>query len=74
MCGTNTATSYKVTKKLTKATSNRNTIILTEEVQYHENDGIELPATLKSGYYYYTFRLDMNYNYIFIDKTYKSKY
>ena len=74
LCGTNTATSYKVTKSLTKATSNRNTIILTEEVKYHEGEKLSLPDTLKSGTYYYTFRLDMNYNYVFISKTYKSKY
>ena len=33
-CLNNTATSFKVTKNLIKATSNRNTIILTEEVKY----------------------------------------
>ena len=74
LCGRNTATSYKVTKTLTKATSNRTTIILTEEVQYHEAEKVSLPETLKNGTYYYTFRLDMNYNYVFVSKTYKSKY
>ena len=73
-CGENTATSYKVTKTLTKATSNRTTIVLTEDVQYHEAEKMTLPDTLKSGTYYYTFRLDMNYNYVFVSKTYKSKY
>lgn len=74
LCGTNTATSYKVTKTLTKATSNRNTIILTEDVKYHEAEKMSLPETLKSGTYYYTFRLDMNYNYVFVSKTFKTKY
>lgn len=73
-CSSNTATSFKVTKTLTEAISNRNTIILTEEVKYHENESMSLPESLKSGYYYYTFRLDMNYNYVLVSKTYKSKY
>ena len=73
-CSSNTATSFKVTKTLTDAISNRNTIILTEEVKYHENESMSLPESLKSGYYYYTFRLDMNYNYVLVSKTYKSKY
>lgn len=73
LCESKNATSYKATKKLIKATSNRNTIILTEEVYYTVDDSGELPPKLKNGYYYYTFRLDMNYNYIFISKTYQSK-
>lgn len=73
-CSQDVATSFKVTKKLTKATSNRNTIILTEEVKYHENEKMTLPETLKSGIYKYTFRLDMNYNYVLISKTYEEKY
>lgn len=73
-CEAKQATSYKATKKLTEATSNRNTIILTEEVYYTVDDSGELPPKLKNGYYYYTFRLDMNYNYIFISKTYQSKH
>ena len=73
-CEAKPATSYKATKKLIKATSNRNTIILTEEVYYTVDDSGELPPKLKNGYYYYTFRLDMNYNYIFISKTYQSKH
>ncbi len=74
LCEQKTATSYKVNKKLIKATSNRNTIILTEEVKYIIDDSGQIPESLKSGLYYYTFRLDMNYNYIFISKTFKEKY
>ncbi len=73
-CYTNIATSFKVTKTLKQATSNRNTIVLTEEVKYHEAEKQELPDTLKSGIYYYTFRLDMNYNYVLVDKEFQSKY
>ena len=73
-CNQNVATSYSVTKTIKEAVSTRNTIIITEEVKYHEAEKMTLPDSLKSGYYYYTFRLDMNYNYVFVSKTYKSKY
>ncbi len=73
-CGQQTATSYRVTKTLKEAVSTRNTIILTEEVKYHENEKMALPEYLKNGLYYYTFRLDMNYNYVLVSKTYESKY
>lgn len=74
ICRQQTATSYRVTKKLVKASSKKNTIILKEEVKYHQNEGMPLPASLKSGDYYYTFRLDMNYNYVLVNKTYENKY
>ncbi len=74
ICSKNTATSFKVEKTLKEATSTLNTIILKEEVKYHENEKMELPSYLKSGIYYYTFRLDMNYNYVLVSKTYESKY
>lgn len=74
ICNQQTATSYKVTKTLKKAISTGNTIILTEEVTYHANEKMALPDSLRNGNYYYTFRLDMNYNYILASKTYESKY
>ena len=73
-CDTTTATSYKVTKTLKKAVTNKNEIVLKEEVKYHENEKMNLPSYLKSGTYYYTFRLDMNYNWVFVNKTYEEKY
>ena len=73
-CSQTADTSYKVTKNLTEAVSNRNTITLVEEVKYHENEKMPLPARLKSGIYRYVFRLDMNYNYVLISKTYEEKY
>ena len=73
-CKEKIATSFKVTKTLKEAKSTRNTIILKEEVKYHENEKMNLPESLKSGIYTYTFRLDMNYNYVLIDRTYQSKY
>jgi hypothetical protein len=73
-CSQQNATSFKVTKTLKSATSTRTTIVLKEEVKYHENEKMNLPSYLKSGTYYYTFRLDLNYNYVFVSKTYEEKY
>ena len=73
-CSQKEATSFKVEKKLTEATSTRNTIILTEEVKYIEAEGLTLPSYLISGIYHYTFRLDLNYNYVLINKSFEPKY
>ena len=73
-CDVQKATSFKMDKKLTKATTYRNTIILTENVKYHPGENMDLPEYLKSGEYIYTFRLDMNYNYVLISKVYNDKY
>lgn len=73
-CDTVTAISYSVDKKLKEAYTNRNTITLVEEVKYKENEKLQLPDYLKSGTYYYTFRLDMNFNYVLIEKIYEDKY
>lgn len=73
-CSQQSSTSYRVTKKLVKASSKKNTIILEEEVKYHENEGISLPDYLKSGNYNYIFRLDSNFNYVLVDKKYENKY
>ena len=73
-CDVNTAVSYKAEKKLIDAYTNRNTVTLVEDVKYIESEKLKLPDYLKDGTYYYTFRLDMNYNYVLISKTYESKY
>ena len=73
-CKQNITNSFKVTKKLVSAVSSGNMIILTEDVQYSGTEQMELSSYLRSGTYYYTFRLDMNYNYILISKTYDEKY
>lgn len=73
-CNQETATSFTVDKTIVEAVSTRNTIILKEEVKYHENEKMSLPDSLRNGFYYYTFRLDMNYNYVLVSKTYESKY
>ena len=73
-CDQKLTTSFTKTKELQKAISTRNTIILTEKVKYYTKGGMDLPATLKSGIYHYTFRLDMNYNYVLIEKSYENQY
>ena len=45
-----------------------------EEVKYIETEGLTLPNYLISGIYHYTFRLDLNYNYVLINKSYEEKY
>ena len=73
-CDSQSATTFSVDKKLLEAKSTGNKIILKEEVNYHGTDSMDVPESLKNGYYYYTFLLDINYNYILLNKTYESKY
>lgn len=73
-CSQQNSTFYTVKKSIVEATSSRNRIVLKEEVQYKQSEGVTLPDYLKSGYYYYVFRLDLNYNYVLVSKTYESKY
>lgn len=73
-CSANKASKVKATKKLESATSNGNTIKLKESVTYEGTDSSEVADYLKSGYYYYNFRLDMNYNYVLVNRTYEPNY
>lgn len=73
-CNKKMATSFKVTKDIIKATSTQNSIIITENVKYHPTEGQDVPEYLKSGTYKYEFKLDMNYNYILVNKTFENKY
>ena len=66
-CQVTTTTTFKVEKKLKKAVSKESEIVLYEDVKYYGND-TELPEYLKSGTYKYTFKLDTNYNYIYVNK------
>lgn len=59
---------FKADKKLIKATSRESTITLYESVKYYSTSGATIPEKLTSGTYKYTFKLDMNYNYIYINK------
>lgn len=67
-CGSTGATLYRVEKELIGATSTESTIVLTEKVKYYGTEALDLPSRLVSGTYKYTFRLDMNYNYIYVSK------
>ncbi len=67
-CGSTNATLYRVEKELIGATSTESTIVLTEKVKYYGAESLKLPDRLVSGTYKYTFRLDMNYNYIYVSK------
>ena len=73
-CTQNVGVSYDVEKKLVKATSVNNIVILEEEVNYFENEKVNIPKSLKSGFYTYTFRLDYNYNYVIESRVFRSKY
>ncbi len=67
-CLSTGATLYRVEKELIGATSTESTIVLKEKVKYYGSEGLTLPERLVSGTYLYTFRLDMNYNYVLVSK------
>ena len=73
-CQEQSATIFRVEKKLTEAKSYGNYITLIEDVKYIGNQSAQVPAELVSGTYAYTFRLDTNYNYIYLNKEYVQKY
>lgn len=73
-CTGQNANLFSAEKKITKAISTGNTVTLTEEVKYKPSEKRDLPDYLKNGTYTYVFRLDMNYNYVVISKTYNEKY
>ena len=67
-CKESTTTTFKAKKELTKAISKQSTIYLKEDVRYSASEALTLPSHLKSGTYVYVFKLDKNYNYIYLDK------
>ena len=67
-CNQYFTTTYSVTKELTKAISKESTITLYEQVKYLAGDGQSLPSYLRSGEYVYVFKLDSNYNYVYVTK------
>lgn len=73
-CSIRKNSSYEVAKELKKATSTSNVVVLEEEVNYYENEKTDVPKHLRSGKYTYTFKLDMNYNYVLVDRTFEPKY
>lgn len=73
-CNSYSATSFKATKRIKEAISKNSTIILKEEVRYYGNEQMKVPDTLKNGTYIHTFKLDANYNYVYVSKEYQEKY
>lgn len=67
-CKTAGVIGYSADKELINATSKEATIILKEKVTYYNSLETKLPEGLVSGTYEYTFKLDRNYNYIYVGK------
>lgn len=72
-CGSRNSTSYKMEKELIGAYSKEAYITLKEKVRYIGAEGNTIPEHLRSGTYIYTFKLDMNYNYILVSKEIEQK-
>lgn len=73
-CNQSSAVAIRADKKLTSAISYNNKIVLTENVRYYAQENMTIPTYLKNGSYKYLFRLDMNYNYVLVSKTFEQKY
>lgn len=73
-CSEHFTTTFKAEKKLVEAISTGNAITLKEDVKYIGNESTTVPEYLKSGTYVHTFKLDTNYNYVYVSKEYQEKY
>ena len=73
-CITNNAITIKANKNIIKATRVDNDIYIQEEVNYISENKGDIPETLKDGIYTYRFKLDTNFNYAYINKSYRTKY
>lgn len=69
-CTRKTANLVNVDKELVDAKSIESHIYLEEKVRYYPADNNEIPSYLHSGNYKYTFRLDRNYNYVYVNREY----
>ena len=67
-CTKNDPELISVEKSLDSASSTEDIIKINEKVRYYQVGGNKIPSTLKNGMYTYTFRLDKNFNYIFVSK------
>lgn len=61
-------TIYNAEKELLEASVQGDTITLKEKVRYYSSEGIDSDK-LQGGTYVYTFRLDNNYNYAYVNRT-----
>ncbi len=66
-CTNSFASMVKTEKKLIEATTTENNITLKEKVRYYSSN-TTVPDYLKDGVDVYHFRLDNNYNYVFVNK------
>lgn len=73
-CKNSTTVNIRADKKIVSAVSYNSTISITENVRYYGQEKSFVPDYLKSGDYIYLFRLDKNYNYVLISKSYVQKY
>ncbi len=71
-CTKNNLVTIKAEKTLESATSRENVIVLKEKVRYIGLDDMQVPSHLQNGYYTYTFKLDLNYRYILVSKTFSN--
>ena len=67
-CNNEAQTLYNVEKKLISATATNDTITLKEKVRYYGSESLDIDR-LKNGIYVYQFKLDNNYNYIYVNRT-----
>lgn len=67
-CNNDASTIYNVEKKLLEATVTNDTITLKEKVRYYGSESLNIDR-LQNGVYVYKFKLDNNYNYIYVSRT-----
>ena len=72
-CTKNNAITFRVDKKITRATKINDEIYIEEEVRYISGEKGEIPESLKDGIYTHRFKLDTNFNYAYISKEYRPK-
>ena len=73
-CLENTAVTIDVKKEITAAYRINDEIYIEEETRYISGNKGDIPEILKDGIYTYTFKLDTNLNYAYINKSYRTKY
>ena len=67
-CNSNNTSIYNVDKKLLSASVTNDVITLKEKVRYYGSESVNIDR-LKNGIYVYTFKLDNNYNYVYVNRS-----
>lgn len=73
-CIENNAITIDVKKVITNAYRINDEIYIEEDTRYISGNKGDVPEILKDGIYTYTFKLDTNLNYAYINKSYRTKY